>query len=292
MRLLVTGAGGFLGTWLRRQAIERGHIVGGLYHREDETTRDDFEIVTDITDLETAELIESYTPESVIHAAGMTSPDACEKAPDQAETINVKGTHVVAKGALDSGATFCYISTNFVFDGESPPYAESDHTNPINIYGMTKHEAELLADSYHPKVFIVRTSDLFGSGSEFWEWAVARLNAGDPVRLVDDVLMNPTYVKLVAEAILDIIDSDDPGIYHRSGPDCLSRAEFGRMVAEAIGADPGLVQPYGWHEFFTAPRPENTCLVTQQTDPVSVTDIPTKHALEGWIQESELAETA
>ena len=40
------------------------------------------------------------------------------------------------------GAWVLYISTDYVFDGKSPPYPEDSTPNPLNRYGQSKFEGE------------------------------------------------------------------------------------------------------------------------------------------------------
>lgn len=49
---------------------------------------------------------------------------------------------------------FIYISTDYVFDGNYPPYAETDKPNPINQYGMLKFEGEKVVLAVNPGEFM------------------------------------------------------------------------------------------------------------------------------------------
>nr|CAD7568676.1 unnamed protein product [Timema californicum] len=47
-------------------------------------------------------------------------------------------------------APMIYISTDYVFDGKSPPFSEDDTPNPLNLYGKTKLQGELATLSVNP----------------------------------------------------------------------------------------------------------------------------------------------
>lgn len=85
------------------------------------------------------EVLESLKPDVVIHSAAYTAVDLAETEEDKAYEINAFGTRNLAVAADKFGAKFCYISTDYVFDGTgTKPYREYDNTNPQSIYGKSK----------------------------------------------------------------------------------------------------------------------------------------------------------
>src|SRR5213594_445084 len=103
MRILLTGAKGQLGQELQR--VLRGEEVIAV-------DRPDYEL----TDPKLGDKIASTRPNLVIHTAGYTDVDGCERDPDTAFEINAKGTRRVAEGAAKANARLIYISTDYVFD--------------------------------------------------------------------------------------------------------------------------------------------------------------------------------
>ena len=57
--------------------------------------------------------------------------------------LNVSVPEHLARLAQTHKATLVYISTDYVFDGTSPPYPPSARTHPLNLYGRTKRDGEL-----------------------------------------------------------------------------------------------------------------------------------------------------
>ena len=139
-RVLITGAGGQLGSALR-EAFAADDVVA-LDHAG-----------WDVTLPAPAGLA---VPDLVLHAAGWTDVDGAEDDPQGAAAVNVGGTANVA--AL--GAPLVYFSSDYVFDGrKGRPYVESDAANPQSAYGRSKLHGEAAAGE---DAWIVRTSWLFG----------------------------------------------------------------------------------------------------------------------------------
>src|SRR3989304_820170 len=82
---------------------------------------------------------------------------ACERAPARAWRVNALGSRNVAVACQETGAACCYISTDYVFDGEKPdPYTEFDAPNPIACYSASKLAGEGYVPTLTPRPWIVR----------------------------------------------------------------------------------------------------------------------------------------
>ena len=91
------------------------------------------------------------------HAGAYTAVDAAEAAQDEAFWVNVVGTRNIAAACLNHDSKMVYLSSDYVFDGkQNLPYTEFDQPNPINVYGRSKLEGELIAARICPRIFIVR----------------------------------------------------------------------------------------------------------------------------------------
>jgi len=130
-----------------------------------------------------------YNPDIVIHTAALSDVDLCEKEPELAYQVNVLGTENMALACQDSNILFVYISTDYIFDGESQePYRESDASKPINVYGRTKLEGEEKVKSILKRYFIIRTAWLFGpNGNSFVEHIKERVNTEKRLDIVNDI---------------------------------------------------------------------------------------------------------
>ena len=208
MRVLVIGSSGQLGSDLVKAM--RGHEVIGLTHQQIE-----------VTDGLSCRAIVDLKPDVVINTAAFHKTDACEDEPLKAFQVNALGARYVAEACLDAGASVCYISTDYVFDGsKGEPYTELDVPNPINTYGVSKLAGEYFT-KMNPRHYIFRVASLFGAagssgkGGNFIESVVGRALRGEELKVVDDIYMSPTYAVDAAEAIKAVLESGLPyGVYH------------------------------------------------------------------------------
>src|SRR5580658_5116903 len=131
MRMLITGAGGMLGTDLRRAAADAGlDVVACDRLRLDIADRD-----------ATGALIRSAAPDVVVNCAAWTDVDGAESSISAALAVNGAGAGNVAAAAASCGAWTIQISSDYVFDGaKREPYVESDPVAPLSMYGRSKLE--------------------------------------------------------------------------------------------------------------------------------------------------------
>lgn len=253
MKILVTGANGQLGTDMVSLLKQQGHEVFGLTRKE-----------LDITvQAECKRVLADLSPNIIVHCAAYTAVDTAEEDIITAYQVNADGTRNIAVIAESMGIKFCYISTDYVFDGTSTtPYHEYDNTNPVTIYGKSKRAGELLTQSLCSRYFIIRTSWVYGQhGSNFVKTMLKLGNERDQLSVVSDQVGSPTYTVDLARFIGEVILTEKYGIYHASNRGECSWYEFAKAIFEEAGKRNVIVNPCTTEEFSRpAPRPAYSVL--------------------------------
>jgi dTDP-4-dehydrorhamnose reductase len=241
--ILVTGASGFLGAHIMRRLAELGRDALGIAHRH-EMPAPGRSVVLDMADSRALmALVRAERPQEVLHVGALTSPDYCETHPEEADTVNVTATGALAMAAFAVDAHLTFISTDLVFDGKRGMYTEADPPSPINRYAVTKAQAEHLVRSASADFAIVRPSFIYGHPlaahhSSFSEALLNNLRGGTPSPVFHDQYRSPIEAGALASAVLEVAERRLSGVWHIAGPDRVSRAQFGRLLAEAAGLDP------------------------------------------------------
>lgn len=229
MKVLVTGSNGQLGyDVIKRLEQENINHLG---------------IDKDIVDITDEELVKKavreYMPDVIIHCAAYTAVDQAEDEKELCYAINVMGTKHVVEVCKEIDAKLVYISTDYVFDGEGDkPFEVTDKPNPINYYGQTKYEGELVVQNSLEKFFIIRISWLFGSNSNNFVKTMLRLGKErEELRVVSDQIGSPTYSYDLAKLIVEMIKTTKYGIYHATNEGYCSWYEFACEIFKRAGMD-------------------------------------------------------
>lgn len=274
-RLAIVGGSGLLGQYLIREAITSNDIVLSTYQTLPMNGPDITEAKLDIRDAAgTKEVLERFQPDMVLLPAAMTNVDQCERSPTQAWEINAEGPMNVAKICQTIGAKLLYVSTDYVFNGlKRSKYYEFDAPDPISIYGQTKLEGERLTMDASKENLVCRVSVLYGwnlSGKKnFVTWLLDELENHRPVNVFDDQWVSPTYAPFCAKVLLRLIKSEEKGLFHTGGPDCLNRYEMALMVAKEFGLDVSLVRKVPTRSVdLLARRPERSCLSVDKAESI------------------------
>jgi len=228
MIVLITGAGGQLGSDLVRVLSGMHEVIAADRHRMDVT---DARRVREMTVRE--------RPNAIVHAAAYTNVDGAERDPAAAYAVNAVGAANVAAAGQAVGAKVVYVSSDYVFDGRQlVPYRESDVPLPINAYGKSKLRGERFTRRLCDRSFVVRTSWLYGSGgNNFVGKVVARARRDGRVPLVIDQFGSPTYTLDLADWIGRLIETDKYGVYHAVNRGWCSRYEFGEAILDSLGME-------------------------------------------------------
>lgn len=250
MKLLITGANGFLGHYLVPALLQQGVTVlatgkGPCRLALHGTNGFDYAEM-DFTDLSsTRDTVSRFAPDIIVHAGAVSKPDDCELDQALAWQINTGGTHHLLEAAAGQKAFFIYISTDFVFDGEKGMYKEEDEPAPVNYYGQTKLEAEQAVHAYPYPWAVIRTVLVYGQPlagrSNILSIVKDKLEKGEGYKVVDDQVRTPTYVGDLANGIVSIIHQRATGTWHLSGEDVLTPYEMACKTADYLGFDRGLL---------------------------------------------------
>lgn len=226
MKVLITGAGGQLGTALLRTAPEQADVNA--------IDVDDVDL-TDAAMLRARLAVES--PEVIINAAAYTAVDKAESEEDLARSINADAVAIMAQVMEETGGKLVHVSTDFVFDGNSHrAYLPDDTRAPISVYGRTKAEGE---DHLRSQDILVRTAWVYAAGgANFVRTMIRLMNERDELGVVSDQIGAPTWATGLAETIWGLLAKGASGTFHHSDAGEISWYDFAVAIAEeghAIG---------------------------------------------------------
>jgi dTDP-4-dehydrorhamnose reductase len=238
MKVLVTGAGGMLGTDVCTVLQTQGHTVVA-------TGRHEGLIALDITDREACyRVLQEHRPDAIVHCAAWTDVDGAERDPFGAYRGNALGAWNMAVAASEIAAWLLYVSTDFVFDGaKRTPYTEFDKTNPLGAYGASKEAGEQLVRQVLPnRHMIARTSWLFGKHGKCFPKTILRLAETRPeIPVVADQVGSPTYTPDLAAILVALAEDPLPGTYHVSNNGSCSWFEFAQAIVAKAGLSTTIV---------------------------------------------------
>ena len=286
MKLLITGASGLYGSKLAEIACAKDYTVYTRYNQHKPAYGNPIKF--EISDKKSVEASFKKTkPQVVVHAAALTNVDECEDNKELAWKTNVHGTRNIMEAARQNHVFPILISTDYVFNGQKGLYKETDPTDPINYYGLTKLKAEALVKGLLDEYCIARTSVVYGSTPakgkiNFALWVLNKLKSHEKVKVVTNQWNSPTLNTNLANMTLEIIECNLSGIFHLSGATRISRYHFAKQIAKNFNLDSNLIEPANSANFnWTAKRPQDSSLDTTKAQlELRAKPLPVDQALE------------
>lgn len=164
--------------------------------------------------------------------------------------LNVESVSDLADLGLKHKRKFIFISTDFVFDGTSGPYSETDppggDLSKISWYGITKLEAEKNIQQKLSDYLILRISypyrAKFDKKEDFARAILKRYQEGNLYPLFFDQKLTPTFIDDLSPALELLINKRQKGVFHLASSEVTTPYEFGRYLIEKIGGDPKRIE--------------------------------------------------
>lgn len=252
--LLITGATGTLGRAFARLCDERGLDYRLL-------SRAEMDIASEAS-IESA--LARYQPWAIVNAAGYVRVDEAEADVERCFRENTLGPALLASLCAQNDIALMTFSSDLVFDGaQRAPYVETDPIAPLNIYGVSKAEAEKRVLDSHPGALVIRTSAFFSPWDEynFITMAMGALREGRTFLASADLTVSPTYVPDLVNTSLDLMIDGESGIWHLSNAGAVTWAALVWRAAELAEIDPSPVQACRSEQLgFRARRPTYSAL--------------------------------
>lgn len=193
--------------------------------------------------------LERWTPpagtDTACIAAAVARLAACAADPVGSAHINVSQTLTLAERLAERGIYTLFLSTNQVFDGSAPHMPADASRAPVSEYGRQKAAAEAALEALMAAgapVAILRLSKIVSPSMALIHGWVRALRFGQPVRPFTDMAMAPVETGLAVDAIIALMRARMPGIFQLTGPTDVTYEAAARHIAEAIGADPALIE--------------------------------------------------
>lgn len=238
MKLLVVGGTGLLGQAMTSEGRARSYDVVTA-------ARADADVALDIsTDGRLEEVVSSVEPDLIVNCAALASIDACQDDRELAYRVNAQPLAVLAGWSRSENRPFVQVSTDhFFIEGGSRKHSEQEPVTLVNEYARTKHAGEDFALTA-PLALVLRTNIVGIRGWKahtFAEWAISRIEQGEPMTLFEDTFVSSIDVRAFARAALDLVEHGASGLLNLASREVFTKGEFIRALAENL--DKPLIEP-------------------------------------------------
>jgi nucleoside-diphosphate-sugar epimerase len=237
MRVLVTGASGFIGRVLCAQLLQQGHDVGALVRRDGSEPARTRALAGDLSDgARLAEIVAAERPQCVIHLAAEI---ASQRSARKIHEVNVDGTArlvdaCTALAAADPAAAPRLVFTSTVVTGDARGAL-------LTAYGRSKQEGERLVLSSGLPAVVVRPSHVYGPGGWYADELIAQLRRPGRFAVIGSGknMWDVVHVDDVVAALLLAAERASPGsTYHVADDEPITFYDFMALTAQRLGIGP------------------------------------------------------
>ena len=234
MKVFVSGASGLVGGNCMEYFSQQGVEVIGSYFSYSTSNTVYFDTLNP-SNPQNFDL-KGFKPDVVVHCGALTHVDYCEEEPDESYQKTVRSTLNLIDLCKEIGAKLVYISTDYVFDGHSGPYLETDAVHPLSVYAQHKLDAEkAVLDQMENNALILRVTNVYGTevrNKNFVARIMDQCKAGQKLtlKLPYDQYATPVNAKDIARSMLLLLQHNHSGVFNLASTDWMNRVELALTV--------------------------------------------------------------
>lgn len=243
-KIYITGISGLLGCGIVRELSDEYDICGAdiVQIEQEGAVVENFDLL-DYEQLYRS--IENNKPDIIIHTAAAINVDRCEEKKEEAYKLNVELTSKIVDICKMKNIKMIYISSDAVYEGSKKGlYTEEDICEPINYYGRTKLEGELVVRELED--YLILRTNIYGRNIQnkksFGEWVLDSLNNNLELSMFTDIKYSPILVNELAHIIDKCIKKDIKGLYIACATGVITKYDFGILLKDIFNIKTGNIK--------------------------------------------------
>ncbi|MDX6586848.1 MAG: hypothetical protein QOI31_1321 [Solirubrobacterales bacterium] len=237
MRVLVTGASGFVGGVACDVLRDRGHEVHALVRRPGSHPAGTKAVTGDLADGNTlANAVSEASPEAILHLAAEI---ASQRNEDRIREVNVEGTRRLISAAETAGVRRIVFTSTVVTGEAGGALLTEDAPLPVETpYGKSKQEGERLVLASGLEGIVIRPSHVYGPGGWYATELIPLLKRPGRFAVIGNGrnLWDVVHVEDVAAACADALERANPGtVFHCADDEPITYYDFMALTAKELG---------------------------------------------------------
>lgn len=215
------------------------------------------------------DLFERYRFASVLDCAGNCALKACQVEPKIAWTLNVEVIGNLARLTRRFGIRLVHLSVDMVFGGRpGGNYREEEPPTPVNVYGETMVQGEVMVRDEDPYAVTLRISMpmglSFNGHAGAIDWIASRFKKNRHATLYYNEVRTPTFCCCLSRVCRAFLANDYRGLLHAGGPRHVSLYQMAQVINRVGGYRSDLLYGLMKEEACPVPPRVNDCSLNSE----------------------------